>query len=270
MNDQNRDAVRKSTYAESVAFLLNEFAWNPWFLNSYWPENEPRIRLMSKLVTEQFKVGDRVMEVGCANGYVACLMNSLGFKVNAIDAYEDVKRTELFRKCSIGYQESNLNAVNPLQEFASNSMDVVLLGEVFEHILNNPAGLLKALYRILRPGGMLILSTPNPSNIMNAIRLLQDKYVLWGTNEFINETKLSGDKIIDRGDIHYREYPAWLVRDVMIQTGFDIRGMHYIRTGIAPQQSASKRLAKHLLELVSLVNMRLFSSEYVIWATKPS
>ena len=51
-------------------------------------------------------------------------------------------------------------------------MDVVVLGEVFEHILNHPAGLLQAVFRILRPGGTVILTTPNPSTLINAVRLL--------------------------------------------------------------------------------------------------
>jgi hypothetical protein len=37
------------SYEEAVRRVLNEFSWNPWFLDSYWPENEPRVRAVAIL-----------------------------------------------------------------------------------------------------------------------------------------------------------------------------------------------------------------------------
>ncbi|HEU5158829.1 MAG TPA: methyltransferase domain-containing protein [Streptosporangiaceae bacterium] len=44
--------------------------------------------------------------------------------------------------------------------FASGSVDVVILSEVVEHLVDTDGGLAE-LYRVLRPGGHLLLSTPN-------------------------------------------------------------------------------------------------------------
>jgi SAM-dependent methyltransferase len=44
--------------------------------------------------------------------------------------------------------------------FASGSVDVVILSEVVEHLVDTDGGLAE-LYRVLRPGGHLVLSTPN-------------------------------------------------------------------------------------------------------------
>jgi SAM-dependent methyltransferase len=44
--------------------------------------------------------------------------------------------------------------------FASGSVDVVILSEVVEHLVD-PDGGLAELHRVLRPGGHLVLSTPN-------------------------------------------------------------------------------------------------------------
>jgi 2-polyprenyl-3-methyl-5-hydroxy-6-metoxy-1,4-benzoquinol methylase len=256
-------------YPEAIRRLLDEFAWNPWFLNSYWPENEPRIRLMARLALDRVPPGSRALEVGCANGYVAYLFRLLGFDVAAVDVYDDEKRDELFRKANVSYQEFNLNEVNPLGRIAADSFDLVLMGEVFEHILNQPAGLLKGIFRILRPGGLLILTTPNPSTLANAIRLLLDRYVLWGTFEFLKETKLDGSKIIDHGDIHYREYPAWVVVNLMAEIGYRIGGIEYVQAGVAPSQSFCKRWVKRLVRASGLGRLRLFSPGYIIWAGKP-
>jgi SAM-dependent methyltransferase len=248
--------------------MLDQFAWNPWFLNSYWPENEPRIRLMAHLAQAHLSNGRRMLEVGCANGYVAYLFSLLGFDVSAVDAYEDERRAELFREGGILYQQSNLNDVPPLKGIPANSFDIVFLGEVFEHILNEPAGLLKRIHEILRPGGLIILTTPNPSTLINAARLLRDNYVLWGTREFLMETKLDGRKIIDNGNIHYREYPGWLIKGLLTELGYGAFKITYVSSGIAPTHPLTKRWSKQLLLLFGLCHLRLFASGYIISATK--
>ena len=176
----------------------------------------------------------------------------------------------MFARRQIEYTKSNLNDAAPLASFSDSSMDVVVLGEVFEHILNNPAGLLRAVYRILRPGGTVILTTPNPSTLANSVRLLADGYVLWGTPSFLREVKLDGDKVIDRGDIHYREYPAWIVSDLMKEIGYQIASVQYYRAGIAPTHTAAKKAVKTLLALSGLSKTRPFALGYIVEATKPS
>ncbi len=119
------------------------------------------------------------------NGYIACLFNELGYRTFAMDSGDDPKRDEMFARRNIGFTSGNLNDAPPLTAYADTSMDVVVLGEVFEHVLNHPAGLLQAVHRILRPGGVTLLTTPNPSTLANSVRLLGDGYVLWGTPAFL-------------------------------------------------------------------------------------
>jgi SAM-dependent methyltransferase len=262
----------KQSYAEAVQGLLEEFSWNPWFIDSYWPENEPRVRAIASLARELSPQADRprVLEVGCATGYVAYLFSRMGFQTDAVDAYDDEHRDELFRKANVAYTKSNLNDARPLAEYAGASFDVVLLGEVFEHILNHPAGLLTAVLRVLRPGGLIVLTTPNPSTLANAFRLLNDRYVLWGTNEFLRTAKLDDGKVIDRGDVHYHEYPAWIVRDLMKELGYQIERVDYYNAGNAPTHPLAKRAAKQLLLLTGLARKRLFAFGYIICARRPS
>jgi 2-polyprenyl-3-methyl-5-hydroxy-6-metoxy-1,4-benzoquinol methylase len=250
--------------------LLREFVWNEWFTGTYWPENRIRVQFMMEMLMGRWVKGHRALEVGCANGYVAYLLSVLGYNVDAVDAYEDERRVELFKKGGVRYWETNLNEVEPLTNIPADSYEVVLLGEVFEHILNQPAGLLRNSLRILRPGGMIILTTPNPSTFMNAVRVLRDEYVLWGTDSFLRDTKVDGKKIIDRGDVHYREYPARLVANLMVELGFSIGGIRYVQSGVSKKQSAMKRFIKALLISSPLSSWRLFSPGYVIWAYKGS
>jgi SAM-dependent methyltransferase len=262
------------SYSAAVAGLLQEFRWNPWFLETYWPENAQRVKSIVELASkpdEAAREGPRtVLEVGCANGYIACLFNELGFQASAMDSYEDDKRDAMFARRDIAYTRGNLNDAIPLASFGDSSMDVVVLGEVFEHILNHPAGLLQAVFRILRPGGKVILTTPNPSTLANSIRLLGDGYVLWGTPSFLRDVKLQGNTVIDKGDIHYREYPAWIVAELMKEIGYRIDSIQYYRAGIAPTHSPGKKAVKTLLALSGLSKTRPFALGYIIEARKPS
>jgi SAM-dependent methyltransferase len=261
------------SYPAAVDALLGAFNWNPWFLNTYWPENAPRAQSIVELASKSHAPTDgkqpAVLDVGCANGYITCLFSELGFRVSAIDSYEDADRDRMFAMRGIHYAQGNLNDAAPLANVADNTMDVVVLGEVFEHILNHPAGLLQAVFRILRPGGTVILTTPNPSTLINAVRLLCDGYVLWGTPSFLRDVKLHGNAVIDRGDIHYREYPAWIVADLMKEIGFRIDSVQYYRSGIAPTHSTAKKAVKTMLNLIGLSKTRPFALGYIIEARKP-
>jgi SAM-dependent methyltransferase len=50
------------------------------------------------------------------------------------------------------------DAINDLEE---NSIDLVLFCEIVEHITFNPIPMWKSIYRVLKPGGRIILTTPN-------------------------------------------------------------------------------------------------------------
>ena len=52
----------------------------------------------------------------------------------------------------------------PAQDFSSiatDSVSVVLFTEILEHVTFNPVAMWKEVYRVLRPGGRIIITTPN-------------------------------------------------------------------------------------------------------------
>jgi SAM-dependent methyltransferase len=47
--------------------------------------------------------------------------------------------------------------------FSNSEFDAITAGEILEH-LEDPMGFLRACYETLAPGGILVLSTPNPNS----------------------------------------------------------------------------------------------------------
>src|SRR5262249_45055192 len=56
--------------------------------------------------------------------------------------------------------------------FEDGAFDVVLYCEVLEHMTSDPLNSLLNLKRVLRPGGDLILTTPNVARLENVARLV--------------------------------------------------------------------------------------------------
>lgn len=55
----------------------------------------------------------------------------------------------------------NLERSRELETLADNAFDIVLFTEIIEHITFNPVDFWKQIYRVLTPGGRIVVTTPN-------------------------------------------------------------------------------------------------------------
>jgi SAM-dependent methyltransferase len=99
-----------------------------------------------------------IVDIGCGDGAAAMVAARLnpGHQFVGIDWSADALRQARARGLALiraGVEGSGL----PL---ASASADVVIMSEVIEHLVDTDAALDEA-FRILKPGGSLLLSTPN-------------------------------------------------------------------------------------------------------------
>jgi SAM-dependent methyltransferase len=51
-----------------------------------------------------------------------------------------------------------------------NHFDAILFAEILEHIAFNPLEMWSELFRIIRPGGLIFISTPNSLNLLQTLR----------------------------------------------------------------------------------------------------
>jgi len=115
--------------------------------------------LAAYYLMEPFITGKRILEAGCGEGYGAALMARHAAHVVGVDY--DAAALELARQ---RHQAPNLEyrAVNllDLARQQPGEFDVVTNFQVLEH-LDDPAPFLAAAAACVKPGGMLILTTPN-------------------------------------------------------------------------------------------------------------
>lgn len=92
--------------------------------------------------------------------------------------------------------------------------DVVLMMSVIEHIPHSPRELLQRVYNFVRPGGYLILDTPNLAYIANRRRLNR------GISPYVPIQEQFSTEIPFEG--HNREYTADEVEWMLDATGFQV------------------------------------------------
>jgi 2-polyprenyl-3-methyl-5-hydroxy-6-metoxy-1,4-benzoquinol methylase len=101
--------------------------------------------------------GARVLDVGCGEGRFAAVLARAQAEVVGIDVAAEPLRRARLRHPELDLRQVPVQGAWPLQDA---SFDAVWAGEVIEHVADT-AGWLSELRRVLRSGGLLLLSTPS-------------------------------------------------------------------------------------------------------------
>jgi len=115
-------------------------------------------------VINRFRQSGRLLEIGPAGGGFAFLAKRAGFDVSAIEMSPDCCEF-LTRVVGVQVMQSNDEAA-ALR--ATQPADVIALWHVVEH-LHEPFALLNQAAKNLKPGGILVIATPNPAALQFAI-----------------------------------------------------------------------------------------------------
>lgn len=73
---------------------------------------------------------------------------------------------------NLSFTFSHFNIEEASFPFSASQFDVVLFCEVIEHLQSDPVKVLREMKRILKPGGHLIITTPNVGRLENVARIL--------------------------------------------------------------------------------------------------
>jgi SAM-dependent methyltransferase len=186
-------------------------------VDPYLSVHEPRYRVLVEKVRELAPPGARILDVGAS--YEAALLRSLPAVVDSLGL-----RDERFLPAE-GERHIELDlrdAERPERWPELGGYDVVVCAEVIEHLPISPVHVLRLLRTALRPGGWLVLQTPNAARLGNRARLLA------GRNPF---DLLRADSAMPG---HIREYTVAELLAMLREAGFEIGGWltaDYFATG---------------------------------------
>jgi len=119
-----------------------------------WYEHWHRYHYVLPLVT-----GKRVVDVACGEGYGSALMSAAASSVSGVDISADAvthARSAYAGRANLEFTEGSCLSL----PFDAGSVDVLVSFETIEHI-HEQAEFLDEIKRVLKPDGVLILSSPN-------------------------------------------------------------------------------------------------------------
>jgi SAM-dependent methyltransferase len=153
-----RGLVEAYLHSRYGYFRDRSWAWPPW-LGRLLHLHPGRRSIADGLVMGlAARAGGRLLEVGCGSGDSLKLLQELGWDAEGIDF--DPQAVANARAKGLRVRQGDLAG----QAFPSASFDAVIASHVIEHV-PDPEALLVEAHRVLRPGGALVLYTPNAASL---------------------------------------------------------------------------------------------------------
>lgn len=118
--------------------------------------------------------GTRLLDVGCGNGYLAGHLLRRGYAVTGVDlSHEGIEIAR--REHKAGRFEVQSVEQDLLACLETDPFDVIVSTEVIEH-LYSPQSFVRACFDALRPGGVMILTTPDHNWIKNVLIAVSGRF----------------------------------------------------------------------------------------------
>jgi SAM-dependent methyltransferase len=132
---------------------------------------KPALLTREKWLLKSIGRGRKVLDLGCANGFLGTQIKKrnnevYGVEVNAAAAAR-AKTAGLF------VRQADLNEGIP---FENRSFDVVFGAHIFEYVYDSRK-LIEECARVLRPGGIMLLTVHNLNSLQNRLRVLSGGYL---------------------------------------------------------------------------------------------
>ncbi len=125
------------------------------------------------LMLELIGSNKRVLDVGCASGYLAEALTARGCTVSGVELDPDL--ADAARPHLEKLVVADVETCDLVDAFGPGTFDVVVFGDVLEH-LRDPLPVLRQARPLLASGGMVVASVPNIAHGSIRLALLQGRF----------------------------------------------------------------------------------------------
>jgi 2-polyprenyl-6-hydroxyphenyl methylase/3-demethylubiquinone-9 3-methyltransferase len=148
--------------------------------------NPTRLKFIRDAVTEHFNLDTSAnqpfknytfLDIGCGGGLISEPMSRLGADMHGVDASEKNIHVASHHAKETGATVNYRHATAEALAEAGETFDVIINMEVIEHVANVDA-YLKACHSLLKPGGIMLLSTINRTAKAFLFAIVGAEYVL--------------------------------------------------------------------------------------------
>ncbi|SFT98199.1 Methyltransferase domain-containing protein [Algoriphagus locisalis] len=126
-------------------------------------DNPIHQRLLKAYIAAQPWISGKLLEVGCGEGRGVETLLPYAESYLGLDKIQEVIDELKVKFPKIEFQQA---VIPPFAGIADNSFDTVVSFQVIEHIPNDRL-FLEEIYRVLKPGGKAVISTPNINHTLS-------------------------------------------------------------------------------------------------------
>lgn len=179
--------------------------------------NPMKIKALSYFPPPPFKL----LDVGCGTGVLSQLLVEKGYDVIGIDISENA-----INKCKSKGLNAYQQDLSAKLIFRDEEFDGILMSEVIEHIADT-FFVLHELNRVLKTGGVFILTTPNSAFITRRLRYLIGKTSTETQNfshlRFFNKKLLT--RIVKEANYKVLGFKGFLFNPLNLSEGFVLNNL---------------------------------------------
>ena len=158
----------------------------------------------------------KILDVGCFPYHMGAALEMMGAEVWGIASrHEPIKNKRI----------AILNIETDRFPYKNNFFDLVLCSEVVEHLPHSPVPAIREMYRVTKPGGHILITTPNINRSINQGKMLLGKAPVYSIDAFL-ENEGRGSNLYHR---HNREYTLGELTKLARHAGWQLtKASHFV------------------------------------------
>lgn len=165
--------------------------------------------LQQEILQLQLPKDATVLDVGCFPPVIFNFLNDQGFDTFGIASGHEQMQDK---------QIKVLNIETDKFPWKENTFELAVLTEVIEHLPHNPVIALTEVARVLKPGGYLLITTPNAAKLQHRLKLLSGKSTSFPIEQL--QQVQPGDGSLYH--LHNREYTLTELEQLVEWAGLEV------------------------------------------------